>query len=139
MKKIILTLLLAGSCWLGAAAQQIAVKTNVLYWMATTPNLGAEGDRRSMVVDGFTYMNDVLMEEGGKFLLEDSFYDEGRASSLEWLQGFSGTKVLKGREIPKEEVLSAGETLLWDREYSGAFHDPLANAFLEFYIPEIAG
>lgn len=42
MKKIILTLLLAGSCWLGAAAQQIAVKTNMLYWMATTPNLGAE-------------------------------------------------------------------------------------------------
>lgn len=103
------------------------------------PNLGVEGNRRSMVVDGFTYMNDVLMEEGGKFLLEDSFYDEGRASSLEWLHGFSGTKVLKGREIPKEEVLSAGETLLWDREYSGAFHDPLANAFLEFYIPEIAG
>ena len=41
-KKIILTLLLAGSCWFGAAAQQVAVKTNVLYWAATTPNLGAE-------------------------------------------------------------------------------------------------
>ncbi len=41
-KKIILTLLLAGFCWLGAAAQQVAVKTNVLYWAATTPNLGAE-------------------------------------------------------------------------------------------------
>ena len=41
-KKIILLLLLAGGCWLGAAAQQVAVKTNLLYWVATTPNIGAE-------------------------------------------------------------------------------------------------
>lgn len=41
-KKILLSLLLAGCCWFGAAAQQVAVKTNLLYWAATTPNLGAE-------------------------------------------------------------------------------------------------
>lgn len=41
-KKILLSLLLAVCCWFGAAAQQVAVKTNLLYWAATTPNLGAE-------------------------------------------------------------------------------------------------
>lgn len=41
-KKIILSLLLAGCCWLSASAQQVAVKTNALYWMTATPNIGAE-------------------------------------------------------------------------------------------------
>lgn len=41
-KKILLSLLLVVGCWLGASAQQVAVKTNLLYWAATTPNIGAE-------------------------------------------------------------------------------------------------
>lgn len=41
-KKLFATLLLAGLCWLGASAQQVAVKTNLLYWAATTPNIGVE-------------------------------------------------------------------------------------------------
>lgn len=41
-KKIFLTLLLAAGCWFGAAAQQVAVKTNLLYWATATPNIGAD-------------------------------------------------------------------------------------------------
>lgn len=41
-KKLFLTFLLAVGCWLGAAAQQVAVKTNLLYWATTTPNIGAD-------------------------------------------------------------------------------------------------
>ncbi|MEG1700518.1 MAG: DUF3575 domain-containing protein [Alistipes sp.] len=41
-KKTLLSLILALSCYLGASAQQIAVKTNLLYWATTTPNLGVE-------------------------------------------------------------------------------------------------
>lgn len=35
-------MLLTGFCWLGASAQQVAVKTNMLYWAATTPNIGID-------------------------------------------------------------------------------------------------
>lgn len=41
-KKIILTVLATAFAALGASAQQWAVKTNLLYWAATTPNIGAE-------------------------------------------------------------------------------------------------
>lgn len=41
-KKILLSLLLVAGCWLGASAQQVAVKTNLLYWATTTPNVGVE-------------------------------------------------------------------------------------------------
>ncbi len=103
------------------------------------PNIEVGEDRRSMVVDGFVYMNDVIAEVEGRYLVQESFYDEERASSLEWLGEFAGRKVLEGLEIPEEEVLSAGETLIWDRESAGMLHDPLAQAFLEFYVPAIEG
>lgn len=41
-KKIILTVLATAFAALGASAQQWVVKTNLLYWAATTPNIGAE-------------------------------------------------------------------------------------------------
>lgn len=40
--KILLAALLTAGCWLGASAQQVAVKTNLLWWATTTMNLGAE-------------------------------------------------------------------------------------------------
>lgn len=42
IRKIILSLLLAAGCSLGVSAQQVALKTNLLYWAAATPNIGAE-------------------------------------------------------------------------------------------------
>lgn len=42
MKKLILSFALAACCWAGASAQQIAVKSNLLYWMTGTVNAGAE-------------------------------------------------------------------------------------------------
>ena len=46
MKKIIRGCLLAAALWLGAclpsSAQRVSVKSNALYWLAGTPNLGAE-------------------------------------------------------------------------------------------------
>lgn len=41
-KRLLLTIVLAGCCHLAAPAQQIAVKTNLLYWATGTLNLGAE-------------------------------------------------------------------------------------------------
>lgn len=41
-KKIILSLLLAGCCFMPLSAQQIALKTNALYWATATMNIGAE-------------------------------------------------------------------------------------------------
>lgn len=41
-KKLILSFVLALFGWAGASAQQFAVKTNLLYWMTTTPNVGVE-------------------------------------------------------------------------------------------------
>ena len=43
MKRTILFLLLvAAACWQTAKAQDVALKTNALYWAATTPNVGLE-------------------------------------------------------------------------------------------------
>ncbi len=41
-KKLVLSFVLALCCWGGASAQQIAVKSNLLYWMTGTINAGAE-------------------------------------------------------------------------------------------------
>lgn len=43
MKKLLLGVFLV-LCWCGneACAQDVAVKTNLLYWATTTPNLGME-------------------------------------------------------------------------------------------------
>lgn len=41
-KKIFLWLLWLGCGCCGASAQQVAVKTNLLYWAAATPNIGIE-------------------------------------------------------------------------------------------------
>lgn len=41
-RKILATLLVALCGWPDASAQQVAVKTNLLYWAAMTPNIGAE-------------------------------------------------------------------------------------------------
>ena len=56
MKKLILGVFLA-LCWcLGSVkAQDVAVKTNLLYWATTTPNLSAElglGKRTSLELTG---------------------------------------------------------------------------------------
>lgn len=56
MKKLILCIFLA--VWCGgvlANAQDFAVKTNVLYWATTTPNLGFEvglGEKTSLELIG---------------------------------------------------------------------------------------
>lgn len=55
MKKIILTLALIAAVSFGASAQHLAVKTNTLAWMTTTPNLGIEigmGPFLTLDVDG---------------------------------------------------------------------------------------
>lgn len=41
-RRIILTVLMTAFVCLGASAQRWAAKTNLLYWAATTPNIGAE-------------------------------------------------------------------------------------------------
>ncbi|MCI2081999.1 MAG: DUF3575 domain-containing protein [Bacteroidales bacterium] len=55
MKKIILTLALIAAASFGASAQHLAVKTNTLGWLTTTPNLGVEigmGQFMTLDVDG---------------------------------------------------------------------------------------
>ena len=56
MKKLIIGIFLA-VCWCSgsAYAQDIAAKTNVLYWLTTTPNLSGEfglGDRTTLEITG---------------------------------------------------------------------------------------
>lgn len=66
MKKLILGLLLA-SCWCASAvqAQDIAVKTNLLYWMTTTPNLSAElGLGRHLTLDVTGGYNPWTLDKG---------------------------------------------------------------------------
>ena len=41
-KKILFTLLIVGGASLSASGQKLALKTNALYWLAATPNLGVE-------------------------------------------------------------------------------------------------
>ena len=53
-KKIVLMLLLAVCSWPGVSAQQVAVKTNLLYWATTTLNVGAEVAVSKHSTVGFT-------------------------------------------------------------------------------------
>lgn len=41
-KRVILSLAIALCAWTTASAQQVAVKSNLFYWMTTTINAGAE-------------------------------------------------------------------------------------------------
>ena len=56
-KTLFAVCVVAGILWASAElrAQDIAVKTNALYWLTTTPNLGAEfavGDRSTLSLEG---------------------------------------------------------------------------------------
>ncbi len=42
IKKVFWMLAIALCCTMGVRAQQVAVKTNLLYWATTTPNIGVE-------------------------------------------------------------------------------------------------
>ena len=53
-KKIVLMLLLAVCGWPGASAQQVAVKTNLLYGATTTLNVGAEVAVSKLSTVGFS-------------------------------------------------------------------------------------
>ena len=59
MRKVFLAMFMAfcSWCWIGekVQAQDIAVKTNALYWLTTTPNLGVEfavGDQTTFSLEG---------------------------------------------------------------------------------------
>lgn len=41
-RKILLVFIVSVCGWVNVSAQQVAVKTNLLYWMTATPNIGAE-------------------------------------------------------------------------------------------------
>lgn len=45
MKRILSLLISTLGFWQIMAAQNVAIKTNTLYWLTTTPNIGAEFSR----------------------------------------------------------------------------------------------
>lgn len=57
MKKILLSILFTVGISAGCFAQDVALKTNALYWLATTPNLGVE----------FALSNKVTVELSGAY------------------------------------------------------------------------
>lgn len=66
-KKIFLSLILILSCsCLGVSAQQVAVKTNLLYWATATPNIGVEVafSKHSTVSVAANYNPWVIGEDG---------------------------------------------------------------------------
>lgn len=83
---------------------------------------------------GAVYFNDSIALEDGKYIVKDSYYTEERLPDLEHLTNFAGTKVLKGLEIPLEDIEQHGEYYAWKQEAAAKYHSPLLKQFLNYWL-----
>lgn len=82
------------------------------------------------------YFNEVLANVAteGSYLVEDSYYTTERQSFLSYLDGFIGTSIIKGLEIPSSDTKLVGEQRIWLNEKAAVYHDPLLVAFLDYAL-----
>lgn len=85
------------------------------------------------VSDGAVYMNDVLTIENSVCKISDSYWNGSSHPFFELLDSKTKT-TLKGLTIVEGEYEDYGDDgILWKREYSSKYHDPLIRGFLDYY------
>lgn len=85
-------------------------------------------------VSGCVYFNDTLEKRGDNYYVKTSFYSEKRAANLQYLSDFSGTKVLEGLEVSKDDAKDYGGYIAWNQKAQSKYHAPLLEAFLNYYV-----
>ncbi|MBO4737614.1 MAG: hypothetical protein J5627_04195 [Bacilli bacterium] len=90
-----------------------------------------DGDKKDLIIDGDVYLNDVVSNESGKYVVTNSFFTEERAPLLNFLGNtMVDHPVFKVFEIEDKDI----ENGRWNKEAAAKYHDPLLNAFLTAYI-----
>lgn len=91
--------------------------------------------KNGVLTDASVFFNDsVSQNDDGSFYISRSFYSEERLTSLSYCKNVKNN-VLAGMQLDKEEVLSTKTGYLyWDQEKAAAYHRPLLQAFLDFYL-----
>lgn len=86
------------------------------------------------IVDACVYLNDFIAKdtETGIYTISDSFFTAERQSSLSYLEDVE-TTVLKGKEIPSDQVIEYGGEYYWKTANAVVYHKPLLQAFINKY------
>lgn len=137
--KFLLAFVVAAGCWLGASAQTVAVKTNLLYWMAATPNIGAEVALSPHSTLGAT-MNINRWTIGADNKIQHFFI---RPEYRYWVTGkytrlYFGIHVMAGNlEVGGFRIPFIGDHLfsgLSSKYYKGSFFAGGASIGYQFYV-----
>ena len=88
-------------------------------------------------LSGCVYFNDTVSKDDNGYYVSNSYYTEERLSKLEYLNDFSGTKILKGERISEEAITAFGEYYMWDQDDAAKLHNPLAKALLDYALPKV--
>ena len=88
------------------------------------------------LISAITYFNDAIsINENNEYYVSRSFFSEDRLPHLNFLNDFTGTKVLEGMKISEDDLIfSADKTRFgWDKNKANIYHQPLLEKFLSFY------
>lgn len=89
------------------------------------------------IKSAFVYVNDMIEEINGQYVITESFFSEERLPHLEYLKGVSNS-VVKGKVLSADEVnISASGNISWKHENSAKSYDPLFDAFMNYYKDKI--
>lgn len=88
-----------------------------------------------LLKDATVYFNDELEKQDDHYVIKDSYYSEERLSKLNYISSLD-TKVLKGMEIPSEDVIAYEEYhyYAWNQSAASKYHDKFIEAFYKTYI-----
>lgn len=85
------------------------------------------------VQDGLVYFNDTIIEENGKYVVQNSYFSNERISSLHYLKNYQGEKVLEGKILSSEDVNIYENTIAWKQEKAAIYYNEYLKLFLDTY------
>lgn len=65
-------------------------------------------------------------------IITRSYYTSERAASLEYLNNFTGTKIIQGMNVPSSDLTAYGN---WENDKAVNYYKPLITAFLDYALP----
>lgn len=89
---------------------------------------------KGVLKDADTYFNDAISLVGEKYIVTRTFFTEERINNLNYLNNFTGTKVLEGLEIEESDLNITSNSVSWKKEAAAQYHNPLLEAFLSTYL-----
>lgn len=92
--------------------------------------------KKGYYLSGAVAFNDEVSKVNGKYVITNSYYTSERLEKLDYLTNVDN-KILKGMELSSNDVSDNGEFISWEKEKAVKYYEPIINAFLDTYLPQV--